>query len=101
MLKQEYKDDIEVKDAIGLVLRTMSKTMDSTTLGSEKRACCHPTVRFGPVANAFILVEFAVLTLDPETKKPKAKIYRPSEIDALLQSEGLAKKDEDAVMTSA
>ena len=101
MLKQEYKDDIEVKDAIGLVLRTMSKTMDSTTLGSEKRACCHSTVRFGSVANAFILVEFAVLTLDPETKKPKAKIYRPSEIDALLQSEGLAKKDEDAVMTSA
>ena len=36
LLKQEYKDDIEVKDAIGLVLRTMSKTMDSTTLGSEK-----------------------------------------------------------------
>jgi 20S proteasome subunit alpha 3 len=26
-----------VKDAIGLVLRVMSKTMDSTTLGSEKR----------------------------------------------------------------
>lgn len=38
LLKQEYKDDIEVKDAISLVLRTMSKTMDSTTLGSEKRA---------------------------------------------------------------
>ena len=39
LLKQEYKDDIEVKDAIGLVLRTMSKTMDSTTLGSEKCQC--------------------------------------------------------------
>ena len=39
LLKQEYKDDIVVKDAIGLVLRTMSKTMDSTTLGSEKREC--------------------------------------------------------------
>jgi 20S proteasome subunit alpha 3 len=39
LLKQEYKDDIAVKDAIGLVLRTMSKTMDSTTLGSEKRKC--------------------------------------------------------------
>ncbi|KAF7428054.1 hypothetical protein PC9H_007273 [Pleurotus ostreatus] len=76
LLKQEYKDDIEVKDAIGLVLRVMSKTMDSTTLGSEK-------------------LEFAVLTLDPETKKPKAKIYRPSEIDALLQSEGLKKEDEE------
>lgn len=40
LLKQEYKDDIEVKDAIGLVLRVMSKTMDSTTLGSEKRKSC-------------------------------------------------------------
>ncbi|KAJ3498260.1 hypothetical protein NLJ89_g10241 [Agrocybe chaxingu] len=82
LLKQEYKDDIEVKDAIGLVLRTMSKTMDSTTLGSEK-------------------LEFAVLTLDPATHQPKAKIYRPAEIDALLVSEGLTKKDEDAEMKTA
>ena len=37
LLKQEYKDDIDVKTAISLVLKTMSKTMDSTTLGSEKR----------------------------------------------------------------
>ena len=39
MLKQEYKDDISVEDAVALVLRVMSKTMDSTTLGSEK--CRH------------------------------------------------------------
>jgi 20S proteasome subunit alpha 3 len=38
-------------------------------------------------------VEFAILTLDPETKQPKAKIYRPHEIDALLVSEGLTKKE--------
>jgi 20S proteasome subunit alpha 3 len=82
LLKQEYKDDIVVKDAIGLVLRTMSKTMDSTTLGSEK-------------------LEFAVLTVDPETKQPKAKIYRPSEIDALLRAEGLTKKEEDTEMKAA
>jgi 20S proteasome subunit alpha 3 len=37
LLKQEYKDDISVEEAIGLVLRVMSRTMDSTTLGSEKR----------------------------------------------------------------
>lgn len=43
LLKQEYKDDIVVKDAIGLVLRTMSKTMDSTTLGSEKCERCSKT----------------------------------------------------------
>lgn len=37
LLKQEYKDDISMEDAIALVLKVMSKTMDSTTLGSEKR----------------------------------------------------------------
>lgn len=36
LLKQEYKEDIKVEDAIGLVMKVMSKTMDSTTLGSEK-----------------------------------------------------------------
>ncbi|EGO00172.1 hypothetical protein SERLA73DRAFT_180614 [Serpula lacrymans var. lacrymans S7.3] len=82
LLKQEYKDDILVKDAIALVLKVMSKTMDSTTLGSEK-------------------LEFAVLTLDESTKQPKAKIYKPSEIDALLRAEGLAKTDGDTEMKSA
>ncbi|KAJ3735613.1 nucleophile aminohydrolase [Lentinula guzmanii] len=81
LLKQEYKDDIEVKAAISLVLKTMSKTMDSTTLGSEK-------------------LEFAVITLDPETNLPKAKIYKPDEIDELLQAEGLSKKEDDNAMKS-
>jgi len=46
------------------------------------------------------IVEFAVLTLDAETNQPKAKIYRPSDIDALLVAEGLTKKDEDTEMKS-
>jgi len=37
LLKQDYKDDISIEDAVALVLKVMSKTMDSTTLGSEKR----------------------------------------------------------------
>jgi len=77
-LKQEYKEDITVKQAITLALKTISKSMDTPTLGSER-------------------LEFAVLSLGPN-KQPKAKIYKPAEIDALLQSEGLAKVDEDAVM---
>ncbi|KAK7692367.1 hypothetical protein QCA50_003992 [Cerrena zonata] len=79
LLKQEYKDDITLEEAIGLTLRVMSKTMDSTTLGSEK-------------------LEFATLTVDPVTKAPKAKVYRPAEVDALLQKQGLAKPDEDTEM---
>ena len=39
-----------------------------------------------------------MLTYDEVAKAPKAKIYKPTEIDALLRAEGLAKKDEDAEM---
>ena len=46
-------------------------------------------------------MEFAVLTLDPATKQPRAKIYRPAEIDALLLSEGITKKSEDTEMKAA
>ncbi|OBZ71044.1 Proteasome subunit alpha type-3 [Grifola frondosa] len=45
-------------------------------------------------------LEFSTLTLGPN-KQPKAKIYKPAEIDALLQKHGLGKKDEDAEMASA
>jgi len=78
LLKQEYKDDIGIDEAIELVLKVMSRTMDSTTLGSEK-------------------LEFAVLTYDEAAKKPKAKIYKPIEIDALLLKHDMGKKIDDAM----
>jgi len=81
LLKQEYKDDITLEDAISLVIRVMGKTMDSTTLSSEK-------------------LEFAVITLDAVAKKPKAKIYRPTEVDVLLEKHGVMKKEEDEEMKS-
>lgn len=37
LLKQDYKDDITLDEAKALCLKTMSKTMDSTKLSSEKR----------------------------------------------------------------
>jgi 20S proteasome subunit alpha 3 len=46
-------------------------------------------------------VEFATLTLDPAiAHKPRAKLFRPAEIDALLKKHDLAKKEEDAEMKS-
>ncbi|TXT04364.1 hypothetical protein VHUM_04131 [Vanrija humicola] len=65
LLKQEYKDDITLEEAQALCLKTMAKTMDSTKLNSEK-------------------LEFATMTLKAD-KQPLAKIYRPSELDTLLQ----------------
>jgi 20S proteasome subunit alpha 3 len=41
------------------------------------------------------------LTVDPVTKEPRAKIYRPAEIDALLLKHELATKLEDAEMRNA
>lgn len=52
------------------------------------------------LAQIRFLVEFAVITLDTETQLPKAKIYKPDEIDELLQAEGLAKKEDDNAMKS-
>lgn len=51
--------------------------------------------------NCVLSVEFAVLTLDPVTSQPRAKIYKPAEIDALLLAEGLTKQDEDTEMKAA
>lgn len=37
LLKQDYKETMTVKEATKLCLKVMSKTMDTTKLGSEKR----------------------------------------------------------------
>ncbi|GAA5890311.1 hypothetical protein JCM8208_002775 [Rhodotorula glutinis] len=75
LLRQDYRDDIGLDEAIGLALKVLSKTMDSTSLDSEK-------------------LELATLTVDEATGLPFAKIYKPHEIDAALEKEGLAKKPE-------
>ena len=36
-----------------------------------------------------------MITLDAATKKPKSKIYRPAEVDVLLDKHGVIKKDEE------
>ena len=99
-MKQEYKDDISLEDALGLALRVMSKTMDSTTLSSEKRESGLPISVHRRVLELKRgrTVEFAKLTLNPLNSQPRAKIYRPADIDALLSKLGLAKKEEDAEM---
>ncbi|KAN0066053.1 Proteasome subunit alpha type-3 [Thecaphora frezii] len=72
LLKQDYKDDIGIQEAMGLVVKVLSKTMDSTSLDSEK-------------------LEFATLTLNARTGKPQTSIFKPNDIDRLLERHGLAK----------
>ena len=39
LLKQDYKEDCTLKEACGMAVKVLSKTMDSTKLSSEKSAC--------------------------------------------------------------
>jgi 20S proteasome subunit alpha 3 len=84
-------------ESLGLALKVLSKTMDSTTLDSEKRELSRryifpegfearlarltlvTTLTFGPLGLA---VELATLTVDSVTGLPKAHIFKPAEIDA-------------------
>lgn len=43
LLKQDYKEECDLKEACGLAVKVLSKTMDSMKLSSEKSkssACC-------------------------------------------------------------
>lgn len=78
LLKQDYKEDMGIQDAMALAVKVLSKTMDSTSLDSEK-------------------LEFATLTLNPRTGKSQHSIFSPTDIDRLLERHGLAKpKDPEA-----
>ena len=39
LLRQDFRDDMGLDEAMGLALKVLSKTMDSTTMDSEKREC--------------------------------------------------------------
>ena len=62
LLRQDYKDDFGLDDALGLAVKVLSKTMDSTALDSSK-------------------VEIATLTLDEKTGVPKGRLLSNEEID--------------------
>jgi len=74
LLKQEYKD-CKLDKAIEMVLRVLSKTMDSTTLTGEK-------------------IELATLG-QTEGGKIYHKLWSADKITALLEKYGLAKKSDD------
>lgn len=78
LLKQDYKEDIGLEDALELAVKVLSKTMDSTTLDHEK-------------------VEIATITYSEELKQPIAHILTHKELDALLEKCGVSKKPEEAV----
>jgi len=75
LLKQDYKEDVGLEEALELAVKVLSKTMDSTTLDHEK-------------------VEIATITFSEETNQTIAHIMSHKELDALLEKCGVAKKPE-------
>lgn len=45
LLKQDFKEDCDLKEACGMAVKVLSKTMDSTKLSSEKSAYLSPLIR--------------------------------------------------------
>ena len=91
LLKQDYKEECDLKEACGLAVKVLSKTMDSTKLSSEKSVCIASSVHA-----AFLLtcwaVEFATVG-----KTRDGKVYHhlwgADEITTLLKEHGLAKQE--------
>jgi 20S proteasome subunit alpha 3 len=75
LLKQDYEETMGLKEACGLAVKVLSKTMDSTKLSSEK-------------------IEFATVG---RTKGGKVyhHLWDAEEIDTLLKEQGLAKKENE------
>lgn len=44
LLKQDYNEDMDLKEACGLAVKVLSKTMDSSKLTSEKSMYCIGTI---------------------------------------------------------
>lgn len=89
LLKQDYKEDCTLKEACGMAVKVLSKTMDSTKLSSEKS-------KFVPEDTQQIAdkqtVEFATVG---QTKDGKIyhKLWNAEEITALLKEHDLAKDE--------
>ena len=76
MLKQDYKDDISREDAVQLALKVLSKSMDSTSLTSEK-------------------LELAEVFLLP-SGKVKYQVHSPESLNKLLAKSGLTQAAAEA-----
>ena len=81
LLKQDYKEECDLKEACGLAVKVLSKTMDSTKLSSEK-------------------IEFATVG-KTKTGKVYHHLWGAEEIEALLKEHDLAKVEESETTEAA
>jgi 20S proteasome subunit alpha 3 len=90
LLKQDYKEDCTLKEACGMAVKVLSKTMDSTKLSSEKSEYAQQSSEHG--AADVGTVEFATVG---QTKDGKIyhKLWSAEEINELLKEHDLAKDE--------
>lgn len=74
LLKQDFKEDCDLESASELALKTLAKTMDSSTLTSSK-------------------IEFATVSKQPNGEIGY-KIWRPQDIQVLLDKTDIANKEQ-------
>lgn len=67
VLQSDYKEELTLEEAVKLVIKVLSKTMDSTTLTPEK-------------------VELATLSRDEEAGKVLFRVYESSELKPVLDA---------------
>jgi 20S proteasome subunit alpha 3 len=91
LLKQDYKEDCDLKEACGMAVKVLSKTMDSTKLSSEKSRSSITQLTFPMLT--LTSVEFATVG---KTKDGVVyhHLWSGEEITALLKEHGLAKTEE-------
>jgi 20S proteasome subunit alpha 3 len=80
ILKQDYKEGLTIQDALKLIIKVLSKSMDSTTLTPEK-------------------VELATVTRNEQTGQVVYQVYEAKELQPLLDSvnkETQEEKERDA-----
>lgn len=88
ILKQDHKEEMTLDEAKALAIKVLSKTMDSTTLTSEKCKCDRRNQAGCDGWLIFVCtVEFATIRLVNE--KVKYEPYQAEEIDALLKEQNV------------
>ena len=75
LLKQDYKEDIGLEDALELAVKVLSKTMDSTTLDHEKGGRASPS--HGWLAVVWT-ADFACSALTLQSRSPQSRTRKSS-----------------------
>jgi len=77
ILRSDWKPEFKLRDALKLAIKVMSKTMDSTTLNSEKLDICYLTK--DPKSKRVVFQELEPTTLDTIFKEVQAVLAEEKE----------------------